>query len=185
VSCFYAVELSPRYESDDPRIIKVGRTDGSASNRMLSFFTGKFSRERYTPFLLREITLSKALTLDLELKVKRRLSGKGFACINDTSEFFKVNQGEIDLVLSEIDKIHSKLINNSISYKSSNLGLAQAFESYRTKEGLTQKELALICGSTQSTVSKILRGSRDIRISTAQKMLDHLDLEFAIIKRVK
>ena len=68
-------------------------------------------------------------------------------------------------------------------YKDFELGclLKQA----RLKKGLTQEELALLCGTNKGYISKIENNLKEVRISTLQKIVElglggHLDLSIRL-----
>jgi transcriptional regulator with XRE-family HTH domain len=50
----------------------------------------------------------------------------------------------------------------------------------RTRRGLTQVELATLCGTTQSAVARLERGSRPPRLDTLLRIANALDCELEV-----
>lgn len=55
----------------------------------------------------------------------------------------------------------------------------------RTELGLSQQDLAGLCGTTQSAIARLERGGRPPRIDTLLKIADALDCELTVELRPK
>lgn len=61
--------------------------------------------------------------------------------------------------------------------------LAVQVAAERARRGLTQAELATLCGTTQSAVARLERGSRPPRLDTLLRIANALDCELDIALR--
>ena len=58
--------------------------------------------------------------------------------------------------------------------------LAVQVEAERAERGLTQAELAALCGTTQSAVARLERGARPPRLDTLLRIANALDCELEV-----
>jgi transcriptional regulator with XRE-family HTH domain len=58
--------------------------------------------------------------------------------------------------------------------------LAVQVEAERSRRGLTQAELAELCGTTQSAVARLERGTRPPRLDTLLRIANALDCELDV-----
>src|SRR5688572_27610558 len=58
--------------------------------------------------------------------------------------------------------------------------IAQQVQEQRVARGLSQKELAELCGTTQSAIARLERGERPPRIDTLLRLADALDCELVV-----
>jgi predicted transcriptional regulator len=63
--------------------------------------------------------------------------------------------------------------------------IAEQVASRRTELGLSQQDLAGLCGTTQSAIARLESGGRPPRIDTLLKIADALDCELAVELRPK
>lgn len=61
--------------------------------------------------------------------------------------------------------------------------LAQQVAKERARRGLTQAELAALCGTTQSAVARLERGGRPPRLDTLLRIANALDCELEVTLR--
>jgi transcriptional regulator with XRE-family HTH domain len=61
--------------------------------------------------------------------------------------------------------------------------LAVQVTAERARRGLTQVELAALCGTTQSAVARLERGTRPPRLDTLLRIANALDCELEVILR--
>ena len=58
--------------------------------------------------------------------------------------------------------------------------IAQQVTAMRAARGLSQSELALLCGTTQSAIARLERGARPPRIDTLARVADALDCSLTV-----
>ena len=58
--------------------------------------------------------------------------------------------------------------------------LAVALKSARRSAGLTQKDLALLCGMSQKGIAQIESGKKDIRSSSLLKIIKHVGYQLKL-----
>ena len=58
--------------------------------------------------------------------------------------------------------------------------IAEQVAARRTELGLSQQDLAGLCGTTQSAIARLERGGRPPRIDTLLKIADALDCDLAV-----
>jgi predicted transcriptional regulator len=58
--------------------------------------------------------------------------------------------------------------------------IADRVTEQRTAKGLSQRELAELCGTTQSAIARLERGGRPPRIDTLLRIADALDCELVV-----
>lgn len=63
--------------------------------------------------------------------------------------------------------------------------LGQAIKAFRERKGLTQRELAILVGVKQSTVSNIETASGDVRLSTLFRLMSALEADMTFSERKK
>ena len=63
--------------------------------------------------------------------------------------------------------------------------IAEQLATRRTALGLSQKDIAGLCGTTQSAIARLESGGRPPRIDTLLKIADALDCDLAVELRPK
>jgi predicted transcriptional regulator len=58
--------------------------------------------------------------------------------------------------------------------------IAEQVSARRTQVGLSQQQLAELCGTTQSSIARLESGGRPPRIDTLLRIADALDCELAV-----
>jgi transcriptional regulator with XRE-family HTH domain len=55
----------------------------------------------------------------------------------------------------------------------------------RLRRGMSQQELAILCGTTQSAIARLERGGRPPKLDTLMRIADALDAELVLEMRLR
>ena len=77
-----------------------------------------------------------------------------------------------------LEKLHEKIVTGDRGWFFAQI--ADRVAERRAEKGLSQRELAILCGTTQSAIARLERGGRPPRIDTLLRIAEALDCDLVV-----
>ena len=81
-------------------------------------------------------------------------------------------------VKGPVERLHERIATRDTGWFFAQI--AERVAEQRAAKGLSQRELAELCGTTQSAIARLERGGRPPRIDTLLRIADALDCELVV-----